>query len=62
MKSNLKVVVENVHSDFTDFVTDVEHDYVVKDTLLFSCGQMLRSFEKFINPHKELIHPNFRMY
>ena len=35
---------------------------VAKDTLLFSCGQMPSSFEKFINPHKELIHPNCRMY
>lgn len=35
---------------------------VAKDTLLYHCGQMPNSFEKFINPHKELIHPNYRLY
>lgn len=101
IKSKLKVVVENDHSDFSDFITIAEHDYslpelidcllfftmesvcqyikkkvkcelclssfmsssdLAKDTLISSCSQMPRSFERFINPHKELIHPNCHLY
>lgn len=35
---------------------------LVKDSLIFSCGQMPNRFEKFINPHKELMHTNIKMY
>ena len=38
IKSKLKVVVEDVHFDFSDFVTAVEHDYALPeliDCLLF---------------------------
>lgn len=35
---------------------------VAKEALRISQGQMPHSFESFINPHKELIHPNYKMY
>lgn len=101
IKSKLRVVVEDVNSDFSDFIAAAEHDYalpalidclfffttesvcqyvkkkvkcqlclssfmstsdVAKDTLIFACTEMPQSFERFINPHKELIHPNFHLY